>query len=160
MKKKLAAIIVLLIVGIIGIGILFVNNKRTGDSIKMNGGVGNSRLEYLYGVIEETRSESIVVSLTSPVSESDDFMPKQGDKVYLFIPEKEVQEEVLNAYAKKDNIEISVYDLNSIHFTNGLYSIVIMDSSQVRKQETITMDKSSSTSQPIVHLFVASAEFE
>lgn len=135
MKKKLTVVFAMLTVGIISLSILFLNNKRTGDSIKMNEGVGNSRLEYLYGVIEETRSESIVVSLTSPVSESDDFMPKQGDLVYLFIPEKEVQEEVLNAYAKKDNIEISVYDLNSIHFTNGLYSIVIMDSGQVRKND-------------------------
>lgn len=133
MKKRLTIIVGLLVV--FGLGMLFIDNKKTKSFFNRNESVGNSHLEYLYGVIKEIRDESIVISLTSSVSESDDLMPKFGDRVYLFVPLKEVQDELLNAYEEGENVCISVYDSNSIHTSNGLYSVVIMDSGQLSKSD-------------------------
>ncbi|WP_321388009.1 hypothetical protein [uncultured Enterococcus sp.] len=122
MKKKPLLIIALLAILVLCTSVLSIK-KRTG----------NSHLEYLYGYIKDVRSESIIIVLTRSFSESNDLTPRQGDEVYLFIPLKEVQEELLNSYEKGGNVRISVYDSNSIHNSNGLYSVVIMNSDQISK---------------------------
>ena len=57
------------------------------------------------------------------------------ENLYLFIPLKAMQEDIISAFSVGDAISVSIYDLDSIHMDNGLYTIVIMSSNQIQKLE-------------------------
>lgn len=94
-------------------------------------GEGNAHLISLPVTIKEVRSESLIVTLKEAAFGNDDFLPRLGDDIYLFIPEKQLQKEILPNCSEKQKITLTIYDSSSIHFNGGLFTSIITFKEQI-----------------------------
>lgn len=126
-RKKLALSMALLLTMIV---VTLIINNRTKE-IPANA-EGSAHLTYIQCTVKDVRDESVVVRVLKEITD-EEFYPKVGENIYLFIPLESMQHDILANFSEGDDVSVSLNDLDTIHMDNGLYSIVIMNSSQINK---------------------------
>lgn len=131
-KNKIVLSLILLSI-IFVFFILFTLKKNDLGSDNMN--AGNSHLEYVYGTVDEIKLESFVITLDKPFGEDNVGLPSVGEKINIFMPIKETEETVINALKVGDSVKISIYGLYNIYNNNGIYSIIVIEKSQIMESD-------------------------
>ncbi|WP_339099694.1 hypothetical protein [Candidatus Enterococcus lemimoniae] len=100
----------------------------------MKSGESFAHIRHLIGTITAIREESLIVNTATEISSkqtSDDLDIPKGSEIYIFIPFKEIREDVLKKVKTNEKVRISY---SNIAITNGVYTLTIVEDSQITKE--------------------------
>lgn len=130
--KKLSIVTTVLILLIIFMGCS--NNAEENDA-SMKSGESFAHIRHLIGTITAIREESLIVNTATEISStqtSDDPDIPKGSEIYIFIPFKDTREDILKRIKMNEKVRISY---SNIAITNGVYTLTIVEDSQITKED-------------------------
>lgn len=130
--KNLSIVTTVLILLIIFMGCS--KNTEENDA-SMKSGESFAHIRHLIGTITAIREESLIVNTATEISStqtSDDLDIPKGSEIYIFIPFKDTREDILKRVKMNEKVRISY---SNIAITNGVYTLTIVEDSQITKED-------------------------
>ncbi|MGX7244395.1 hypothetical protein ACWOC1_06045 [Enterococcus quebecensis] len=108
--------------------------SKEENDLSMNSGESFAHISHLLGSIKAIREESLVVNTLTEISStqtSDNLDIPEGSEIYIFIPFKDIRDDVFKRVKMNEKLKISY---SNIAITNGVYTLTIIDGSQITKE--------------------------